>query len=128
MVGVQTARRGRKEGWTRWSPPSTFRRLGQTRSKRDTRDSLARKVGESSGASMASARDDIFPYMRLLFENEDAAKRVASELDLNADEISYLTGWNDSRAEEVAESDELEPEEVEEEEEDDESQSTLSNF
>ncbi|MDZ7688488.1 MAG: replication factor C large subunit [Halobacteriales archaeon] len=129
MVGVQTARRGRKEGWTRWSPPSTFRRLGQTRSKRDTRDSLARKVGEDSGASMASARDDIFPYMCLLFESdEETARRVVSELDLDADELSYLTGWSDSRAEEVAESDELEPEEVEEEEDEDESQSTLSNF
>ena len=66
--------------------------------------------------------------MRLLFEDEEAAKQVASELDLDADEVSYLTGWSDSRAEEIAESDELEPEEVEEEEEDDESQSTLSNF
>jgi replication factor C large subunit len=127
MVGVQTARRGRKEGWTRWSPPSTFRRLGRTRSERDTRDSLARKVGEASGASMASARDDVFPYMRLLFEDEETAAQTARELDLDADEVAYLTGWNDSRAKEVVEGDELEPEEVEEDEED-ESQSTLSNF
>jgi replication factor C large subunit len=129
MVGVQTARRGRKEGWTRWSPPSTFRRLGRTRSERDTRDSLARKVGESSGASMASARDDIFPYMRLLFEDKETAAQTARELDLDVDEVAYLTGWDDSRSEEVVEGDELEPEEVEvEEEDDDDSQSTLSNF
>jgi len=127
MVGVQTARRGRKEGWTRWSPPSTFRRLGQTRSKRDTRDSLARKVGEESGASMSSARDDFFPYMRLLFEDEETAARTAAELDLDADEVAYLTGWDESHAEEIVGGDELEPEEVEVEEEDD-SQSTLSNF
>lgn len=128
MVGVQTARRGRKEGWTRWSPPSTFRRLGRTRSERDTRDSLARKVGEKSGASMASARDDIFPYMRLLFEDEETAAQTAAELDLDADEVAYLTGWSDSRAEDVVGGDELEPEEVKVEEENDDSQSTLSNF
>jgi len=129
MVGVQTARRGDKGGWTRYSPPSTFRRLGRTRGERDTRDSAARKIGEASGASMATARDDFFPYLAVLFDDEDLAAGVADELDLEADELAYLTGWDESRAENVVES--HEPEEVEAEQEDDddnESQSTLSNF
>jgi replication factor C large subunit len=124
MVGVQTARRGSGGGWTRYSPPSTFRRLGRTRGERETRDSAARKIGEESGASMASARDDFFPYVRVLFENEGVASTVASSLDLSADELTYLTGWDESRAEEVVGDEE--PEEVEED--DDESQSTLSSF
>jgi len=125
MVGVQTARRGGGGGWTRYSPPSTFRRLGRTRGERDTRDSTARKIGEASGASMASARDDIFPYVRVLFEDEETAARIAASLGLSADELAYLTGWDESRAEDVVGDDE--PEEVEEED-DDESQSTLSSF
>jgi replication factor C large subunit len=127
MVGVQTARRGRKSGWTRWSPPSTFRRLGRTKGKRDTRDSVARKVGESSGASMASVRDGFFPYMKILLSHENEAARLSSELSLEPEELAYLTGWDESRAEEVVGTDE--PEEVEEKEDnDDDSQSTLSSF
>ncbi|MFP4188556.1 MAG: replication factor C large subunit [Halobacteriales archaeon] len=125
MVGVQTSRRGGGGGWTRWSPPSTFRRLGRTRGERDTRDSVARKIGEVSGASMASVRDDFFPYVRVLFKDEDVASRISSELGLEADELAYLTDIGESRAEEIVGNDE--PEEVEEDE-DDESQSTLSNF
>ncbi|MFW5984590.1 MAG: hypothetical protein ACOCRA_05305, partial [Halobacteria archaeon] len=112
-------------GWTRWSPPSTFRRLGRTRGERDTRDSVARKIGEVSGASMASVRDDFFPYVRVLFKDEDVASRISSDLGLKADELAYLTDISESRAEEIVGNDE--PEEVEEDE-DDESQSTLSNF
>ncbi|MFP4174445.1 MAG: replication factor C large subunit [Halobacteriales archaeon] len=125
MVGVQTSRRGGGGGWTRWSPPSTFRRLGRTRGERDTRDSVARKIGEVSGASMASVRDDFFPYVRVLFKDEEVASRISSDLGLEADELAYLTDMSESRAEEIVGNDE--PEEVEEDE-DDESQSTLSNF
>jgi len=126
IVGVQTARRDKKGGWTRYSPPSTFRRLGRTRSKRDTRDSLARKIAESSATSMATARDDFFRYVRLMFENDEVAREIAADLELEAEEVAYLTGWSDSRAEKVVESAD-EPEEVEEKDDDD-SQSTLSSF
>ena len=125
MVGVQTARPGGSGGWTRYSPPSTFRRLGRTRGERDTRDAAARKIGEESGASMASVRDDFFPYVRVLLEDEDVASRVASAHGLKADELAYLTDMSESRAEEVVGN--QEPEEVEQED-DEESQSTLSSF
>jgi replication factor C large subunit len=126
MVGVQTARRGSSGGWTRYSPPSTFRRLGRTRGERDTRDSLARKVGERSGVSMASARDHFFPYLRVLLEDDDTAARAAAELELEVDELAYLTDRTESEAEEMV--GDGEPEEVDEPDDDDESQSTLSSF
>jgi len=126
IVGVQTARQGSKGGWTRYSPPSTFRRLGRTRGERDTRDSAARKVGEASGASMASARDDIFPYVRVLFEDDDLAASAAASLGLEPDELAYLTEMSESRAEEVV--GDAEPEEVDNGDDGDDSQSTLSSF
>lgn len=124
MVGVQAARRGDKGGWTRYSPPSTFRRLGRTRGERETRDAAARKIGEASGASMATVRDDFFPYLAVLLDEENAA-HAALSFELEADELAYLTGWDESRAEDVVEGGE--PVEVEEGDEN-ESQSTLSSF
>jgi replication factor C large subunit len=123
MVGVQTARPGGSGGWTRYSPPSTFRRLGRTRGQRDTRDAAARKIGEESGASMASVRDEFFPYVRVMLEDEDVASRVGSAHGLEADELAYLTDMKESRTEELVGTEE--PEEVED---DDDSQSTLSSF
>ncbi|MDY6776345.1 MAG: replication factor C large subunit [Halobacteria archaeon] len=140
--GVNTSKKGSKGGWTRYSPPSTFSRLGRTRKKRETRDSLARKIGESSTVSISSGRGFV-PYLRLLFEDISTAAEMASELDLSEDEIEFVVG-SEKKAEEIAERAE-EPDVVEEnvenqtdedgvgageenEDEDETSQSTLSNF
>lgn len=123
--GVQAAKRGEKSGWTRYSPPSTFRRLGRTRKKRGTRDSLARKVGVSSLMSMSSVRREVFPYLTLLFGDRETAVGLVSGLGLTEEEVEYLTGWSESRVRDVVES---EPVVEKEEVGDDESQSTLSSF
>lgn len=76
---------------------------------------------------MASVRDGFFPYMKILLSHENEAARLSSELSLEPEELVYLTGWDESRAEEVVGTNE--PEEVDEKEDnDDDSQSTLSSF
>ncbi|MFB6283276.1 MAG: replication factor C large subunit [Halobacteria archaeon] len=124
--GVNSAKRGDKGGWTRYSPPSTFRRLGRSRSKRETRDSIARKIGENCTLSMSEARRNVVPFLELLFGDNEVAMRISSSLNLSTDEVKFITGWNKSRAEKVVE-EEVVKEQIEVEEKD-ESQSTLTNF
>ena len=99
--GVQAAKDGEKGGWTRYSPPSTFRKLGRTRKKRRLRDQVARKVAEASLTSMAAVRDELFPALRAMLEERSAAIELADELDLTADELAYMTGMSDSEAADV---------------------------
>ncbi|MGZ4912749.1 MAG: replication factor C large subunit [Halobacteriota archaeon] len=89
-LGVNVAARQdhqRKPG-ARYSPPTHWMRLGQTRSKRGLRDAVATKIARANHTSVAKARGE----MLLLYK--DFARRdlagVAAAIDLSADELAYL--------------------------------------
>ncbi|MFP4631912.1 MAG: replication factor C large subunit [Halobacteriales archaeon] len=125
--GVQAAKTSSKGGWTRYGFPATWRKLGQSRGRRDTRDSIARKVARKTGTSMATAREQVFPYLSVLLES-DSATEVARSLDLSADEVSYLTEMTEAEAQEVVEQsvEEVDGDDWDDWDEDD--QSTLGSF
>ncbi len=79
--------RQRKPG-ARYSPPTHWMRLGQTRSKRGLRDAVATKIARVNHTSVAKARGE----MLLLYE--EFARRdlagTAAALDLAAEELAYL--------------------------------------
>ncbi|MGZ4947444.1 MAG: replication factor C large subunit [Halobacteriota archaeon] len=88
--GVNVAARQdhqRKQG-ARYSPPTHWMRLGQTRSKRGLRDAVATKIARVNHVSVAKARSE----MLLLYE--EFARRdpagTAAALDLTAEELAYL--------------------------------------
>ncbi len=62
-AGVAASRRGDKGGWTRYGPPSYWSKLGRTKGTRNTRDSIAERIAEREGASVATVRREILPFL-----------------------------------------------------------------
>ncbi|MDY6966473.1 MAG: replication factor C large subunit [Halobacteriota archaeon] len=91
VCGVLAAKpRGRNSRFrARYQPPSTFRRLAQTRSKRNLRGSLAAKIGENSHVSRTYAYQLIALYQIFCKRKKDATA-IAAKLNLSIDEIAML--------------------------------------
>ncbi|MCU4975771.1 replication factor C large subunit [Halobacteria archaeon AArc-m2/3/4] len=98
-AGVAASRREPKGGWTRYGPPSYWSKLGSTRGTRDTRDSIAQRVAEVEGTSLATARRELLPYLSTMTHhcsNRDLTVRMAGAYDLDATELSFITGSGES--------------------------------
>lgn len=99
-VGVAGSRSGHHgSGWTRWGPPSFWRKLGSSRGKRDTRDLIAQRIGENSGVSMETARTEVLPYLSAITHHckaRDTTVSMTAVYDIGAKEISFITGSGDS--------------------------------
>ena len=94
-AGVAASRREPKGGWTRYGPPSYWSKLGRTRGSRDTRDSIAERIAEREGTSVATARQEIVPFLAEMTHhcrNRDLTVAMAAAYDLDAKEISFVTG------------------------------------
>ncbi|MFB6082563.1 MAG: replication factor C large subunit [Halanaeroarchaeum sp.] len=94
-AGVAAARRGTKGGWTRYGPPSYWRKLGSSRGARETRDYVARKIAQRSGVSMSSARRDVLPFLAAMTHhctNRDLTVAMTAAYDLDAGHVSFVTG------------------------------------
>ncbi|MFW6448417.1 MAG: replication factor C large subunit [Halobacteriota archaeon] len=93
-AGVASARGGPKGGWTRYGPPGYRGRLGRSRGARGTRDAIARRIAETGGMSVATARREVLPLVSAMTHHckpRDLAEAVAAAFDLDAGEVSYLT-------------------------------------
>ncbi|WP_207589383.1 replication factor C large subunit [Halomontanus rarus] len=98
-AGVAASRREPKGGWTRYGPPSYWSKLGSTRGTRDTRDSIAQRVAEVEGTSLATARRELLPYLSTMTHhcsNRDLTVRMAAAYELDAKELSFITGSGES--------------------------------
>jgi len=62
--GVAAARRNDHGGWTRYGPPSYWRKLGSSRATREKRDYVARHIADTAGCSMATARSEVLRSSR----------------------------------------------------------------
>ncbi|SDC83625.1 replication factor C large subunit [Natrinema hispanicum] len=94
-AGVAASRRGSKGGWTRYGPPSYWSKLGRTKGTRNTRDSIAERIAEREGASVATARREILPFLSTMTHhcrNRDLTVRMAAAYDLDEAEVSFITG------------------------------------
>ncbi|MBN2488499.1 MAG: replication factor C large subunit [Methanosarcinaceae archaeon] len=79
-------------GFVKYQPPSLWRRLGQLRAKRNMRDNIASKIGEHCHESMRYARADLTPIYSRMLKDEEYAVDVAASLDLDLDELAYMSG------------------------------------
>jgi replication factor C large subunit len=79
-------------GFIKYQQPSLWRRLGQTRSKRDLRDSIASKIGEHSFESMRYSRSRLMEIYSRMIKDESAAIEVTADLGLELEELMYLSG------------------------------------
>jgi replication factor C large subunit len=94
-AGVAAARRGSKGGWTRYGPPSYWSKLGRSRGTRDKRDYIARKIAETNGTSMSTARREIMPHLAVMThhcKNRELTVAMAARYDLDAEHVSFVTG------------------------------------
>jgi replication factor C large subunit len=94
-AGVAASRRGKKGGWTRYGPPSYWSKLGRTKGTRNTRDSIAERIAEREGASVATARREILPFLSAMTHhctNRELTVRMAAAYDLDESEVSFVTG------------------------------------
>ncbi|WP_132059467.1 replication factor C large subunit [Halorussus amylolyticus] len=94
-AGVAAARTEKKGGWTRYGPPSYWRKLGSSKANRKKRDYIARKIAESDGVSMSTARRDILPFLATMThhcKNRELTVAMTAKYDLEADHVSFVTG------------------------------------
>ncbi|MDY6761478.1 MAG: replication factor C large subunit [Candidatus Nanohaloarchaea archaeon] len=88
-VGVALSKEEKYSGWTKYSYPSSIRRMGQTRAARNRRDSIGRKMGEELHLSAATATDFI-PFLQFLFQDEELRETLVRDLGLEEKEIEYI--------------------------------------
>lgn len=79
-------------GFIKYQQPSLWKRLGQTRSKRDLRDNLASKIGDHSFESMRYSRNNLLKLYSLMVKDETAAVEITAVLGLELEELIYLSG------------------------------------
>jgi replication factor C large subunit len=89
--GTAMAKKHPHSGFRKLQPPSMWRRMGQLRSKRNMRDNIAAKVGLHCNEPIRDCRIDLLRMYGLLLKNEDYAVDAAYSLELDVDEIAYLT-------------------------------------
>ncbi len=78
-------------GFVKFQAPEIRKRLNQTKGMRKIRDSVAQKIGIHCHTSMAFVRYNLFPFFRLMMKDERYASSIAASLELNAEEIAFLT-------------------------------------
>jgi len=79
-------------GFIKYQQPSLWRRLGQTRSKRDMRDNIVSKIGEHSFESMHYSRNNLLGFYSRMLKDEESAIEVTANLGLELEELMYLSG------------------------------------
>jgi replication factor C large subunit len=79
-------------GFIKYQQPSLWRRLGQTRSKRDMRDNIASKIGEHSFESMHYSRNNLLGLYSRMLKDEESAIEVTANLGFELEELMYLSG------------------------------------
>ncbi|WP_435346311.1 replication factor C large subunit [Haloarchaeobius sp. HRN-SO-5] len=98
-AGVAAARRHDHGGWTRYGPPSYWSKLGRSKATRKKRDAIARKIAETGGFSMSTARREVMPFLAQMTHHckpRELTVRMAATYDLDASEVSFVTGSGES--------------------------------
>jgi replication factor C large subunit len=94
-AGVAASRQESKGGWTRYGPPSYWSKLGRSKSTREKRDYVARQIAESSGASMATVRRRILPYLASMThhcKNRELTVSMAARYSFDTEHVAFVTG------------------------------------
>jgi len=92
--GVAAARESSHGGWTRYSPPSYWRKLGQSKGTRKKRDYIAQQIAQQSHVSMATAREQIIPLLAVAThhcKNRELTVDMTAAYTLDAEHVSFIT-------------------------------------
>jgi replication factor C large subunit len=90
VAGVNRARKRRYGGYSKYSSPTYWQKLGRARGSKAVRDALAAKIGDHCHTSKREARAVYIPLLRVLFKDEAYAIGLTAKLKLEEDEIAFL--------------------------------------
>ncbi len=76
--------------WVQYQFPSLLKKLSKSRSVRDTKNSLARKIGKKLHSSARQVIKHELPLFELLFEKKEKAVLLSALFDFNEKEIAFL--------------------------------------
>ncbi|WP_297898755.1 replication factor C large subunit [Methanobrevibacter sp.] len=85
-VGVALSKDDTYKKFTRLTGAMAFSLMGRTKGKRALRDKIAEKISEKIHVSNSVAIS-MFPYIEIMFENDDVAYDISTFFDFDDDEI-----------------------------------------
>ncbi len=88
-LGVALSKDETYRKFSRFSNSSIFTMLSKSRSKRDLKDKVAEKMGEQLHSSKKVVKEQ-FPYMEIMFQNDETAYDLATYYGLSDDEVKLF--------------------------------------
>jgi len=85
-IGVSSAKKETYKKFTPIRSPTVFTLMGRNRGKRNLRDRIAEKMSEKMHISNSVAIS-MFPYLEIMFQNDELAWEISDFLNLEKDEI-----------------------------------------
>jgi replication factor C large subunit len=88
-LGVALSKEETYRKFSRFTNSSIFTMLSKSRAKRDLKDKVAKKMGEKLHTSKKVVKEQ-FPYMEIMFQNDDTAYELATYYGLSDDEVKLF--------------------------------------
>lgn len=85
-IGVSASKKETYKKFTPIRSPTVFTLMGRNRGKRNLRDGIASKMSEKLHISNSVAIS-MFPYLEIMFQNDELAWEISDYLDFDKDEI-----------------------------------------
>ena len=85
-IGVSSSKKETYKKFSKIQTPTIFTLMGRNRGKRNLRDGIAEKMSEKMHISHAVAIS-MFPYLEIMFQNDELAWEISDFLELEDDEI-----------------------------------------
>ena len=88
-LGVALSKEETYRKFSRFTNSSIFSMLSKSRGKRDLKDRVAEKMGEKLHSSKKVVKEQ-FPYMEIMFQNDETAYELATYYGLSDDEVKLF--------------------------------------
>ncbi len=89
--GVAVSKKQKNKAVIKYKPTSRILKLYIAKMRYMKREAIAQKIAEKTRTSTKRAKQDILPYMKIIFQNnKKEAQRIAEELELDREEIDWL--------------------------------------
>ncbi len=88
-LGVALSKEETYRKFSRFTNSSIFSMLSKSRAKRDLKNRVAEKIGEKLHASKKVVKEQ-FPYMEIMFQNDETAYELATYYGLTDDEVKLF--------------------------------------
>lgn len=91
--GVCAAKQKEIRGYIRYQFPMYLMKMSRSKGNRTLQNEISSKLGELTHMSTRSARQDLMPTFKLLFQRDEEFRiRMTADLELEEEEIGFLLG------------------------------------